>query len=147
MAWFDLSNPRNRIILTQIVIVVLLLGFYKLALPRIQKAREASATEEREQRMMDFVQSVVVDVGSGDESKTPQRLRVTPQVHDVELELGAPQESMNDALGGQHLTWIGTRHKLMGSFDKGKLYAVSVTDMKTGHGRQIFESSAQFRPF
>lgn len=147
MAWIDLSNPRNRIILTQVVIILLLLSFYKLALPRIQEAREAHATEEREQRMIAFVQSVVAEVGSGDESKRPERLRSTPEVHNVELELGAPQESMNDALGGQHLTWIGTRHKLMASFNKGKLYAVSVTDMKTGHGRQVFESSAQWRPF
>jgi hypothetical protein len=147
MAWFDLSNSRNRIIFTQVAIVALLLGFYKLAVPRIQKAREASAAEEREQRMMAFVESAVVEVGSSNESKRPERLRSTPEVHDVELELGAPQESMNDALGGQHLTWIGTRHKLMASFDKGKLYALTVTDMKTTHGRQIFESSAQWRPF
>ena len=147
MAWFDLSTPRNRIILTQVVIIGLLLGFYKLALPRIQKAREASATAEREQRMMAFIQSVVAEVGRGDESKRPEYLRSTPQVHDVELQLGAPQENMNDFLGGQHLTWIGTRHKLMASFNKGELYALTVTDMKTTHGRQVFKSSAQWRPF
>ena len=147
MALLDLSNPRNRIILTQTAIILLLLGFYKLALPRIQKAREARDTEERERRVMAFLDAVVVEVGSGEASQRPERLRSKPEVHDVELELGAPQESMNDALGGQHLTWIGTRHKLMASFNKGELYSVSVTDMKTGHGSQVFESSAQWRPF
>ena len=147
MAWVDVSTPRNRIILTQVVIVLLLVGFYKIGLPRIEKAREASATAEREQRIMAFFQSVVAEVGSGDAAQRPERLRSTPGVHDVELELGAPQETMNGALGGQHLTWVGTRHKLTASFNKGKLYALTLTDMKTAHGRRVYESSAQWRSF
>ena len=54
---------------------------------------------------------------------------------------------MTDFRGGQHLTWIGTRHKLAASFNKGRLYALTFTDLTTGHGMQVFESSAQFRSF
>jgi hypothetical protein len=156
MACFNLKSTRNRVIASQAAIVIGLLVFYKLALPRIQQAREASETAAREQRMMAFVHSVAAEVGraqgeAGDETSEsggrPQYLRGTPQVGDVEQELGLPQQSMNDFMGGQHLTWIGTRHKLVASFNKGKLYALTLTDLKTGHGTQIFESSAQWRVF
>ncbi len=160
MAWFDTKSARNRAIVIQVAIVAGLIIFYKLALPKIQKAREASATAEREQRMMAFVHSVVVEVGSAKETTSgsaqdagddpdgrPEHLRVTPQVGDIEQVLGAPQQSLSDFMGGQHLTWIGTRHKLVASFNKGQLYALTITNMKTGRGRQVFESSAQWRVF
>lgn len=160
MAWFDLKSPRSRAIVIQVAIVAALIVFYKLALPKIQQAREASETAQREQRMMAFVHSVAVEVGGArdqteegsqsgfsETSERPQHLRVTPHVGDVEQELGAPQQFMNDLLGGQHLTWIGTRHKLVASFHKGRLYALTLTDLKTGHGMQIYESSAQWRAF
>jgi hypothetical protein len=152
MAWFKSLSVRNRTIVIQIGIVAGLILFYMLALPGIRKARQAAASENREQRIMAFVHSVAVEVGSAEDqakpgNKLPQHLRVTPQVGDVEQELGAPQEFMNDFMGGQHLTWIGARHKLRASFDKGRLYALTVTDLKTGHGMQVFESSAQWQAF
>jgi hypothetical protein len=54
---------------------------------------------------------------------------------------------MTDFRGGQHLTWIGPRHRLEASFDKGRLYALTLTDLQTGHGMQVFESSAEWRAF
>lgn len=155
MALIDLKNTRNRAILIQGAIIVALIIFYKLALPKIQQAREAGAAAQREEKMMGFVHSVAVEVGgpanssqSGSETDgIPQRLRVTPQVGDIEQELGAPQNYMNDFMGGEHLTWTGTRHKLVLSFTKGQLYALTLTNLKTGHGMQVFESSAQWRAF
>jgi hypothetical protein len=157
MPLVDLKNTRNRAILIQLAIVVGLVIFYKLALPKIQQAREASAATQREERIMGFVHSVAVEVGgpasqagtadAGESDGVPQRLRVTPQVGDVEQELGAPQEYMNDFMGGQHLTWIGARHRLVASFTKGQLYALTLTDLKTGHGMQVYESSAQWHAF
>ena len=160
MAWFNLKSTRNRVIVSQLVIILGLVVFYKLALPKIQQAREASETAAREQRIMALVHSLVAEVGKAEEPTSgsapdadddscgrPEHLRVTPQVGDVEQELGLPQQSVTDFMGGQHLTWIGTRHKLVASFNKGRLYALTITDMKTGHGRQVFESSAQWRVF
>ncbi|HET7840240.1 MAG TPA: hypothetical protein VFM21_01475 [Terriglobia bacterium] len=155
MPLVELKNTRNRAILIQVAIVVGLIIFYKLALPKIQQAREASAAAQREERIMGFVHSVAVEVGGranpsesgGETDGIPQRLRVTPQVGDVEQELGAPQQYMSDFMGGEHLTWSGTRHKLVASFTKGQMYALTLTDVKTGHGMQVYESSAQWRAF
>lgn len=160
MAWLDMKSARNRTILIQVGIVVCLLLFYKLALPSIQREREATESADREQRIMGFMHSVAVEVGRAEEPDAdsgeadqsgsdgrPEHLRVTPQVGDVEQELGAPQESLNDFMGGQHLTWTGSRHKLVASFHKGRLYALTLTDLKTGHGMQVYESSAQWRTF
>ncbi len=158
MPSIDLNNTRNRAILVQVAILIGLIVFYKLALPRIQQARQASEAAQREEKIVSFIHSVAVkDGGSTDQPASgaegdasdgrPEHLRVTPQVGEVEQELGAPQEYMNDFMGGEHLTWIGTRHKLVASFTKGQLYAVTLTNLKTGHGMQVFESSAQWRVF
>lgn len=179
MGWWDSKSVRTRALLIQAVIVAGLIGFYKLALPQIQKARATAAAEQREQQIVSFVQSVAVEAGaaiepspssstkesqpskdqneetsgqsagesSAEPSARPQRLRLTPEVAEVEQELGVPQQTMTDFRGGQHLTWIGTRHKLEASFNKGRLYALTITDLKTGRGQQIFESSAQWRAF
>jgi len=77
----------------------------------------------------------------------PQRLRITPAVGDVQQALGVPDQSMTDFRGGQHLTWLGTRHQLEAAFDKEHLYAVTLTDRQTGHGMTVYESSAHYRPF
>jgi hypothetical protein len=187
MGWFSSQSVRTRALVIQAVIIAGLIGFYKLALPQIQKARAQAAVEERERQIESFVPSVIVGAGaaerpgppgspeksqpsqeaseksggetsgpSGSESggkslaefgARPQRLRLTPEVAEVERQLGAPEQTMTDFRGGQHLTWIGTRLKLEASFNKGQLYALTITDLKTGHGEQVFESSALWRAF
>jgi hypothetical protein len=157
MAWFNSGSTRNRAIVIQLAIVAGLVGFYKLGLPKIQQAEQASDAASREQRILGFVHSAAVEVGSARtpagtnedaaSGERPEHLRVTPLVGDVEQELGAPQQSMNDFMGGQHLTWIGTEHKLVASFSKGQLYALTITNLKTRHGMQVFESSARWRTF
>ena len=82
-----------------------------------------------------------------DRPARPQQLRIFPPVDEVQQALGAPSASMTDFRGGQHLTWIGTRHSLEVSFDKGHLYALTLTDLESGHGATIYESPTFWRKF
>jgi hypothetical protein len=156
MARWSFGSLRTRTIIIQVAIFAGVILWLTLALPKIQKERAAAELARREQKIESFVQSAVVAAG-GEEIEVPtvegvrrvrpQRLRVTPAVGEVQQALGAPERSMTDFRGGQHLTWIGTRHQLEASFAKGRLYAVTLTDLQTGHGSTVYESSAQYRPF
>ena len=77
----------------------------------------------------------------------PQRLRTTLHVEEVESRLGAPNTSTTDFRGGQHLTWLGTDHKLEAAFNGGRLYCLSHQDRKTGRGVMVFESIWSWHPF
>jgi len=156
MARWGFGSVRTRTIVIQVAIVAGVILWLTLALPKIQKERAAAELARREQKIESFLQSTAVErVGEEIEVPTvegvrrvrPQRLRITPAAGDVQQALGAPDQSMTDFRGGQHLIWIGTRHKLEASFDKGRLYAVTLTDLQTGHGMTVYESSAQYHPF
>jgi hypothetical protein len=155
MGWFRSKSPRTKAILIQLAIAVGLVVYFKIALPRIEKARATEAAERREKAIRGFYQSVVIDEpGSPDEpaakSDPPaarRRLKITPAVGDVEQTLGLPDARMTDFRGGQHLTWTGTAHKLEASFNKGSLYAITWTDLGSGHGETVQEWSAQYRKF
>ena len=147
---------RTKAIVIQVVIVAGVILWFKLGLPSIRKERTAAEAVQREERIESFVQSVVVEAGRpeaeaspapGAQRALPQRLRIFPPVDEVQQTLGAPSASMTDFRGGQHLTWIGTRHSLEVSFDKGRLYALTLTDLKSGHGATIYESPALWRQF
>ena len=147
---------RTKAIIIQVVIVAGVILWFKLALPGIRKERAAAEAAQREERIEDFVQSVVVEAGrpeadvppaTGERPARPQRLRLLPPVEEVQQALGAPATSMTDFRGGQHLTWIGTRQSLEISFDQGRLYALTLTDLKSGHGVTIYESPALWRQF
>ena len=156
MARWGFGNVRARTIVIQVAIVAGVILWLTLGWPKIQQERAATQLARREQKIESFLQSTVVERG-GEEIEVPtvegarrvhpQRLRITPAVGDVQQALGAPDQSMTDFQGGQHLIWIGTRHKLDASFDKGRLYAVTLTDLQTGHGMTVYESSAQYHPF
>ncbi|MGD0922543.1 MAG: hypothetical protein ABSA70_12380 [Terriglobia bacterium] len=156
MARWGFGSVRTRTIVIQVAIVAGVILWLTLGWPKIQQERAAAALARREQKIESFLQSVVVE-RAGEEIEVPtvegvrrvrpQRLRITPAVGDVQRTLGAPDQSMTDFQGGQHLIWIGTRHKLDASFDKGRLYAVTLTNLQTGHGMTVYESSAQFRAF
>ena len=170
----------TKAIIIQVMILAGLIAYFKVALPRIEKARAEAAAAEREQRIESFVQSVVVEApgrendapaANGEKSPRsqlfprllgqwqrppasngatrarPQRLRITPAVDEVQEALGAPEQNMTDFRGGQHLTWTGKSHKLDLSFNKGGLYALALTDLQTGKGMTVFESSAQWQQF
>ncbi|MBZ5544731.1 MAG: hypothetical protein LAO07_13800 [Acidobacteriia bacterium] len=156
MARWGFGSVRARAIVIQVAVVAGVILWFKLALPQIQKERAADRLARREQKIESFVQSTVVESG-GEESEVstveglkrvrPRILRITPAVGDVQEALGAPDESMTDFSGGQHLTWIGTRHQLEAAFDKGRLYAVTLTDLQTGHGMTVYESRVRYHPF
>ena len=156
MARWGLGSLRTRTIIIQVAIFAAVILWLTLALPKIQKERAAAELARREQKIESFVQSAVVEAGDeeiavptveGVRRVRPQRLRITPAVGEVQQALGAPDRSMTDFRGGQHLIWIGTRHQLEASFAKGRLFAVTLTDRQTGHGMTVYESSAQYRPF
>jgi hypothetical protein len=156
MARWGFGSVRTRAIVIQVAVVAAVILWLKLVLPQIQKDRAAAQLARREQSIESFLQSTVVESG-GEEIEVstvegvrrvrPQTLRITPPVGDVQQALGAPDESMTDFRGGQHLIWLGTQRKLEASFDKGRLYAVTLTDLQTGHGMTVYESRAQYRPF
>ena len=156
MARWGFGNVRARTIVIQVAIVAGVILWLTLGWPKIQQERAAAALARRELKIEAFLQSTVVE-RAGEEIEVPtvegvrrvhpQRLRVTPAVGDVQQGLGAPDQSMTDAQGGQHLTWLGTRHKLNASFSKGRLYAVTLTDLQTGYGFTVYESAAQYHPF
>jgi hypothetical protein len=150
------GSVRTRVILVQVAILAGVVAWYRIFLPEIQKEHAAAEATRREQKIEALVQSMVI-AAAGRESDglaapgqmpaRPQRLRITPPVDEVERALGAPDTSMTDFRGGQHLTWVGTRHSLELSLDKGRLYALTLTDLQSGHGTQVFESALQWRAF
>jgi hypothetical protein len=170
MALFRSKRVRNRVILIQAIFVAGLIALYKFGMPGIEKAGARAAAEQREQAITEFFQSVTVEVGGSanpavngpasaesgggpnqeagtGQKAIPKRLRDQPEVQEVERELGAPDQTMSGYRGAQHLTWIGTRHKLRASFNKGQLYALTITNLETGHGETVYETSAYWRAF
>jgi hypothetical protein len=156
MARWGFGSVRTRAIVIQVAVVAGVVLWLKFALPKIQKDRIAAQLARREQKIESFLQSAVVESG-GEEIEVstlegvkrvhPQVLRITPPVGDVEEALGAPDESMTDFRGGQHLIWYSNKHKFEAAFDKGQLYAVTLTDLQTGHGMTVYESRARYHPF
>lgn len=147
-------RTRTKVILIQVAIIAGLVVYFKVALPRMEKARVAARIAEREQAIGTFLQSVTTEVGSeetaaggGTKARRARHLRVTREVDEVQRQLGVPDQSMTDFAGGQHLTWFGKERKLMASFNKGRLYALTVSDLAGEHGERVFESSAQWQRF
>jgi hypothetical protein len=150
--WSRMS-VRARVILVQAMIVAGLLVWFKVGLPKIQAQRAAAEAAERDQRIEAFVESVVAETGTAqpaggrEPGARPKHLRRLPHVEEVQQAIGAPDTSTTDFRGGQHLTWSGARHKLTGSFNKGRLYSLALEDLRTGRGFRVFESSAHWQEF
>jgi hypothetical protein len=152
----DSGKISTRVIVIQLVILIFIAGVYafvKIYVPQMEKARAAAELAERESRIQDFFDSMVAEDSSraveapGVGRAHPQSLRSTPEVGDVQQALGGPDTSTTDFAGGLHLTWIGTGHTLEASFNRGQLYALSFKDSSTGHGVNVYKSSAQWQPF
>ena len=152
----DSGGMPKRVIVIQLVIIAGLFAFIKIYLPRMEKTKAAARLDERESRIKEFFKSVVVDASgrsvappsaNGNMPSHPQTLRSTPSMQDVEQALGAPDTSSTDFRGGLHLTWTGTLHRLEGSFNRGRLYCLTLTNLRTGHGESVFESSASWQSF
>ena len=152
-----LKRPVAKALVIQVVIVVLLLGWFKFGLPRMEKARAASEVAKREVKITDLFQSVTAEdptreveapAAGGPAKAHPKRLRITLSPDEMERTLGAPDAFYIDFRRGRHLIWKGSIHKLEASFDDhGRLYCLRTEDTRTGHGSLVFESTAQWHPF
>ncbi len=156
MTFSDSGKISTRTIVIQLVILVIAAGLFayvKIYVPRMEKAQAAAQTAERESRIQDFFSTMVAEDSSrtveapGVGATHPQSLRSTPSVDEVQQAIGAPDTSTTDFAGGLHLTWTGTGHTLEASFSHGQLYCLSLKDSKTGHGANVYESSANWQPF
>jgi hypothetical protein len=152
----DSGRVRWRIILIQLAIVAGLVAFYKLFLPHWERMEAARQAAERERKIEAFFRKVVVEdtaheidvPGEGAGAKRhPQRLRATLTLAEVEAALGAPDVASTDFRSDQHLTWIGTTHKMEGSFNVGRLYGLAREDRATGHGVMVFESISTWHAY
>jgi|YelNatPaOPRAMG01_1025707.scaffolds.fasta_scaffold32048_3 hypothetical protein len=149
----DFGRISKIAIAVQLVIIAGVLIFLKVYVPRAEKTRAAADLKSRESRIERFFNSTVAEdagrtVASPDGSQAhPQSLRSTPSVEEVQRALGGPDTSMTDYAGALHLTWIGTDHSLTAAFNHGRLYCLTLTDRRTGHGVNVYESSANWQPF
>lgn len=145
-----------RIIVIQLLILSGLVAFYKLYLPYRARDMAGRAAETREQRINalfknsveeDSTHEISVPLAGVIVKRHPQRLRTTFSPQEAESTLGIPDTTTTDFRGGQHLTWLGTAHKLEASFNAGRLYALSLEDRATGHGVLVYESIWAWHPY
>jgi hypothetical protein len=154
MLGFSPMSTRSKVILVQAAIVVGLVAYFKVALPMIEKGRTAARISAREEAIHAFFKSVTTQVGGADAQEAGEseavgelRLRITPDATEVQRQLGAPDQSMTDFAGAQHLTWKGNVRMLVASFNKGQLYALTISDLAGEHGERVFQASAQYQKF
>ena len=147
---------RKRIVVAQFGILVALLVLYKVYFPALQRHNIAKQNGDREQRIQQFARTMIVEddrrgasgTGANGESLShPQKLLQEESLDEVQQALGAPQSEFSDAAGGQHLVWTGTDHKLEAGFNKGVLYSLTYSNMRTGRGVTVFESSQYWQSF
>jgi len=147
---FGPVDRKTKIILVQVAVVAGLIVYFKVALPSLQKGRAEARAAENEQAIQNFLATVTIQMpgeAAANGARKPRRLRREPDVSEVQESLGAPNQSMTDFAGAQHLTWFGTEHKLTASFNKGRLYALTVSDLAGEHGERVYESSARWQKF
>ena len=156
MTLTDSGKIPTRVIVIQVMFLVVVAGVFayvKVYAPKLEKAHEAEQLARRESRIQDFFNSMVAEDSSrtveapGIGTTHPESLKSTPDIQDVQQALGGPDTSSTDYAGGVHLGWIGTKHTLEAAFSHGELYALSFKNNDTGHGVNVFKSSAQWQAF
>jgi hypothetical protein len=152
----SLGRASWRTIVIQLLLLLGLVVFFKLYLPRHQRDLAARAAATREQKITTVFHDAVVEESTREISvplagaivkRHPQRLRTRFSPQEAESTLGVPRAATVDFRGGQHLTWLGTAHKLEASFDAGRLYCLSFEECATGHGVLVYESADQWHPY
>jgi hypothetical protein len=148
------GSVRTKIMVSQAIVIVGLIAWFKMYLPRLERQQAASEARERDRKIQTFFRWAVIedspraaDMPARSGEQRPQRLRRAPSLQEAEQMLGAPGGRSTDIRGGLHVTWLGTGYKLEGSFDKDRLYCLTLTDRRTGHGANVFESSSSWHPF
>ena len=98
-----------------------LVAFYKIYLPRHARElakREVAARELKINAIFrgfsggGSTREISVPLDGAIVKRHPQRLRTTFSPQEAETTLGVPDVTRTDFRGGQHLTWMGTAHKL-----------------------------------
>ncbi len=146
----DSGDARAKIFLIQGAVIVALIVGLRFYWPYLRRERAAHRAAVREQKIETAFGALVEPAASGEsgpDAGQSQELRRAATVDEVQQTLGAPQISMTDYAGGQHLTWIGTNHKLEAAFNKGRLYALTLTNLKTGHGEMVFAIARESHSF
>lgn len=145
-----------RLILIQLLILSGLLIFFKFYLPRHARTVAAQASAARERKITTFfhdavtedtVHEVSVPLDGSIVKRHPKRLRTTFSSDEAQTMLGVPNTSMVDFRGGQHLTWIGTGHKVEAAFNAGRLYCLTQEDLATHRGELVYDSNDLYRPY
>ena len=156
MTTSDFGRAPWRIFLIQFVILAAILVFIKFYAPRHERSLDAQAAVAREQKITalfqdsiveDTIREVSVPLDGAIVKRHPWKLRTTFTPEAAESALGVPNTSAVDFRGGQHLTWIGTSHKLEAAFDAGRLFCLTQEDLATHHGEQVYGSEDQWRPY
>jgi hypothetical protein len=156
MAVADSGRFPWRIILIQVLVLTGLVAFFTLYLPYYHRQiaiREAATREAKitalfqNSVVQDTTQQIFVPLDGTIVKRYPQKLRLELSPQEVENSLGIPTRSTTDFRGGQHLTWIGTGHKLEASFNAGRLYCLTLEDRSTGHGVMVFASPTSWHPY
>jgi hypothetical protein len=145
-----------RIFGIQLLVLMVLAVFLKLYLPRHQRDLAARAAATREQKITALFKDVVEEDSTREVSvpldgvivkRHPQRLRTTFSPEDIESTLGIPTTTTVDFRGGQHMSWVGTAHRLEAAFDSGSLYCLTLEDRSTGHGVMVYKSTGPWHPY
>ena len=145
-----------RIIVVQLLLLSGLVVFYKVYLPHHERELAGRAAATREEKINALFQDSVVEDSTHEISvplegaivnRHPQRLRTIFPPQEAESTLGVPDATATDFRGGQHLTWVGTAHKLEASFNAGRLYCLTLEDRATGHGAMVYESPDLWHPY
>ena len=145
-----------RVILIQLLILLGLVAIYKLYLPYRARDLAGRAAAAREQKINALFQDSVVEDSAHEiyvplegaiVKRHPQRLRTVFSPREAESTLGFPDAITVDFRGGQHLTWLGTAHKLEASFNAGRLYCLTLEDRSTGRGVLVYESFRNWHPY
>ena len=156
MRFSSFGRAPWRVILIQLLILAAIFAFYKLYLPHRAHDLAVNAAASREQKINALFQDSITEDSAHEISiplegvivkRHPQRLRIALSPQDAESTLGVPDATTTDFQGGQHLTWLGTTHKLEASFNAGRLYCLALEDRATGHGVMVFESPSSWRPY
>lgn len=156
MRWFSTGRAPWRVIVIQVALLLSLALFFKFYLPHHARGMAARAASLREQKIntlfqnaveQDSLEEISVPLDGTIVKRHPQKLREALSPQDAESVLGVPDTSTTDFRGGQHLTWIGAKHRLEASFNAGRLYCLTLEDRSTGHGVMVFASPYQWHPF
>ena len=156
MAPSSLGRAPWRVIVIQVLILSGLGALYKSHLPSRARDLAERAAATREQKIKALFQDSVEEDSTDEISvplegvvvrRHPQRLRTVFSPQQAESTLGVPDATTTDFRGGQHLTWLGTAHKLEASFNAGRLYCLTLEDRATGHGVMVFDSIWPWHPY